>query len=103
MLTTYGINKVREDFKNSVAYAAYRVENREIRAEITNKTILPDGEIQISFLFSAAEIGQKLIDNIKLYDNSGNAIVEQNENISISDLEENFLYLIKFKIAEKGA
>lgn len=100
MLTSAALDSIRRFFKDSIAYAQYKVGGSYYRAEIQDAEVLADGRIAITFIVDHTVAGDITVTEVQLYDRNGVLWVSKAESITRAAVQEGILYRFRFTVAE---
>lgn len=88
----------REQIKNDIAYARYKVGSSWYRAEIQKAEVLSTGVVEATFLIDHTVTGNITVTAVELYNHAENRIGSKNVSITRADATEGILYVCRFKL-----
>lgn len=100
MLTASALTKLKQYIQKTVAYGQYRVGTTYYKVPIHKTEILPDGRVAIYLLIDHTVQGDITVNQLQLYDTSGELWLEKPESITRKNLQEGILVRFTFNIQE---
>lgn len=88
----------RNEIKNDVSYARYKVGSTWYQAAIQNAQVLNDGRVEVTFLIDHTVSGNITVTGVELYDHNGVRIGSKNVSITRADATEGILYVCRFSL-----
>ncbi len=88
----------RQEIKNDIAYARYKVGSTWYNASIQNATVLNDGRVEVTFLIDHTVSGNITVTGVELYDHNGVRIGSRSVSIRRADATEGILYVCRFSL-----
>lgn len=88
----------RQEIKNDIAYARYKVGSTWYNANIQNAVVLNDGRVEVTFLIDHTVSGNITVTGVELYDHNGVRIGSRSVSIRRADATEGILYVCRFSL-----
>lgn len=88
----------RDEIKNDITSACYKVGNTWYNAKIEDVKTLSDGRIEASFVIDHTVSGNITVTAIELYDRNGKRIGSRNVSITRADTVEGIFYTCRFSL-----
>lgn len=88
----------RQEIKNDIAYARYKVGSTWYNANIQNAVVLNDGRVEVTFLIDHTVSGNITVTGVELYDHNGVRIGGRSVSITRADATEGILYVCRFSL-----
>lgn len=88
----------RQEIKNDIAYARYKVGSIWYNASIQNSVVLNDGRVEVTFLIDHTVSGNITVSGVELYDRNGVRIGSRKVSITRADATEGILYVCRFSL-----
>ena len=99
-LTAALLSALRSYVCDNLAYAQYKVGGTYYRAEITQKQVLADGRVSVTFLIDHTVAGDITVTEIGLYNYSGVCWASKAVSITRPNATEGILYRCRFTVIE---
>lgn len=88
----------RQQIRDDIAYARYKVGSTWYTASIQNATVLNDGRVEVTFLIDHTVSGNITVTGVELYDRNGVRIGSRTVSIARADATEGILYVCRFSL-----
>ena len=92
------LEKKRNDIKNDISSARYKVGSTWYSAQIESVELLSDGRVEVTFLIDHTVVGNITVTAIELYDLNGVRIGSKTVSITRADATEGILYVCRFSL-----
>lgn len=92
------LNAKRQEIKNDIAYARYKVGSTWYKTSIVDATILADGRVEIRFVVDHTVSGNITVTAIELYDHGGTRVASKTVSITRQDVQEGILYACRLAL-----
>ena len=99
-LTVALLDAMRDFVCKNMAYARYKAGDVWHESEITEKQVLEDGRIAVSFMIDHAATGNETVTEISLHNYSGVAWATKDVSISRPNATEGILCRCRFNVVE---
>lgn len=88
----------RQQIKNDVSYARYKVGDNWYRANIESAVVLDSGRIEVTFVIDHTVTGNITVTAVELYNRNGVRIGSKDVQITRGDATEGILYVCRFSL-----
>lgn len=88
----------RQEIKDDISYARYKVGSTWYNASIQNAVLLNDGRVEVTFLIDHTVSGNITVTGVELYDRNGVRIGSRTVSITRADATEGILYVCRFSL-----
>lgn len=92
------LNAKRNDIKNDIAYARYKVGSTWYKTNIVDASILADGRVEVRFVVDHTVSGNITVTGIELYDHSSTRVASKAVSITRQDVQEGILYACRLAL-----
>lgn len=92
------LDEKRNDMKNDVAYARYKVGNSWYQTAIESASILADGRIEVTFIIDHTVSGNITVTGVELYNHNGTRIASKTVSITRADAVEGIMYVCRLSL-----
>lgn len=92
------LSEKREQIKNDISYARYKVGGSWYRAEIQKAEVLSGGVVEATFLIDHTVSGNITVSAVELYDHKEHRIGSKSVSITRADATEGILYVCRFRL-----
>ena len=100
-LTSAALDALREYLKNNISYARYKVGSTYYTAELQDKSIMSDGQVNFAFLIDHTVQGEITISEIQLYSYNGVLWGSRAVSIKRAATSQGILYRCRFNIIQE--